>query len=308
MEAYQLVPDDPSVWPDSLRGIVDDWADIGPRSEPHYLTSLPCRRFKGGCQCRGEFWKRCQHWRLQWPRGHHLEWTNWRMMQGNWPWFVGLQEAQGWAEDVRWQMDQGRLCRNPHLGRECQDAVAVERRTHPSDHEGDHVSQHEEVELVGGFTNRIRFSSSNGMGPTSDALWQVFLRNPEGESLGSGQGGEEQVCPQAKAALTWQPQSDAFSFAGFSYQVPVQVLLALSRSVQLASRWAYSNSPRVTKVKIEPSPCAFVSWRPLTYFTWLLVCIALTWHLRSWVDVIARWSAILGWCSGSVFFLIDIRS
>ena len=52
MESYQLIPDDPSIWPDSLRGIVeqgafrplqdDDWADIGLPSELHqpYVSAM----------------------------------------------------------------------------------------------------------------------------------------------------------------------------------------------------------------------------------------------------------------------------
>ena len=41
----------------------------------------------------------------------------------------------------------------------------------------------ERLELVGGKANRLRFSSTNGMGPTSDAIWNIILRNEEIQGL-----------------------------------------------------------------------------------------------------------------------------
>eukprot|EP00435_Cladocopium_sp_Y103_P028221 s2216_g7.t1 len=41
----------------------------------------------------------------------------------------------------------------------------------------------ERVELVGCQSNRLRFSSSNGMGPTSDLIWSIILKNEEIQGL-----------------------------------------------------------------------------------------------------------------------------
>ena len=53
----------------------------------------------------------------------------------------------------------------------------------------------ERLELVGGKANRLRFSSTNGLGPTSDAIWNIILRNEEIQGL-------KVIKEVAKAAVT----------------------------------------------------------------------------------------------------------